>query len=1137
MPDQEADAAPSHAQLQVHDQAQTAGRRSESRGGSRGGRRRGRGGRSRPHGNENAASASRGRRNATSQRNATDSTDATPPANTQTETPTPAPESSGAPRGRRNRRGQRGGGHASENQGRGTFRMGLQRQFGGRLTSTADEAAQAAPPEPSLSADAPEFVPGQPVAQRSVPQQAPMQSQSRSQPGAKASSKGARGRPARKQQGPRQEVPKSTAPELWQRIQEDISNWNYECRICTEEVVRDSEVWPCTICWTVVHLQCAHQWWDTSMKVNESTGDRSWRCPGCNSSLTDEPGNYQCWCGKELSPSRNAILPPHSCGQTCSKPRTTCSHPCPLQCHPGPCPPCDVLSPPEPCYCGKHTLRKNCRDTDYHNGWSCREPCGDLLSCGDHECPQICHPGVCGTCVVPVKAKCYCGRAEKEMECFKQDDILDSYDPSNDSWFQGSFSCEHACGRAYDCGVHRCETSCHPQDELPAHCPFSPDVVAHCPCGKTSLEDLMDHPRQSCEEQVPHCERTCERPLKCGHSCQSLCHTGDCTPCSQTMDIDCRCGRVTTETLCHQGDIQHPLCFKVCQATRNCGRHRCGDHCCPGEKKAAQRIAQQKKQRIGVDSLPVEAEHICVQVCGRPLKCGSHSCEQLCHRGACQSCPEAVWTEISCSCGETILQPPQPCGTRQPYCTSKCRRQPACGHPAIDHQCHPDDVECPPCPYLAEKVCACGKTTFHNKPCHLQQAHCGEICGQRLQCGLHTCRKLCHRPGECGDARNGCEQVCGKTKLLCNHTCQNVCHGQTPCNESTACQIKMFVSCPCGNYKKEFRCLASTSNPAPSRPELRCDEECERLDRNRRLAAALNIDPASHTNDHVPFSDNTLKLYKQLSSWGDAQESQFRVFAANPDEVRLRYEPMRNQSRQFLHLLAQDFGFESKSEDYDIHRSVVVWKTDKFVSAPSKTLAQCVKIRAAQAAEAGVAAALRPLSPTPPLESEPFNGIVLAEPRFGLTIDEATTALASDLASLQGFSFKVDFLNDEVLIKATAQYSAFLTPAPVEKSLAALKPRIEQTIRREKLAENALLCHTDSSGAVTRREVLRRPGAGGWSAVAGRAASKPSSSSSTLAPEESAVKPGRKLLGLKKKKPQQPEAGKVWAALDGDVEC
>lgn len=47
---------------------------------------------------------------------------------------------------------------------------------------------------------------------------------------------------------------------------------------------------------------------------------------------------------------------------------------------------------------------------------------------------------------------------------------------------------------------------------------------------------------------------------------------------------------------------------------------------------------------------------------------------------------------------------------------------------------------------------------------------------------LHKCRKLCHRPGECGDGASSsqtCGQVCGKTKLFCDHACQNACHGQT----------------------------------------------------------------------------------------------------------------------------------------------------------------------------------------------------------------------------------------------------------------------------------------------------------------------------------------------------------------------
>ncbi|KAF6526606.1 hypothetical protein HZS61_009650 [Fusarium oxysporum f. sp. conglutinans] len=731
MAEQETSHTSHQARNNAPNQSQNEGQgsASRSRGGSGGGRRRGRGGRNRGQRQDDSAQVSEGRGNAPQ----TGPADVTIAAQTIA-----APESSGASRGRRNRRGNRGGSRGQGNQGRGVFSMGPQRTFGGRLTTTEQptETAQDA----SLSADAPEFVPGQPVSQRSAQQQ----SSSASQPTAQGRSRNRTRN--RKQDRPRQEVPKSTASELWQRIQEDIANWNYECRICTEEVTRKTEVWSCTTCWTVVHLECAHQWWDTSMKVNEESGDRSWRCPGCNSTLTDEPGDSSCW-------TTYAIR---------------------------------SISPTTP---GLRAL---------------------LAARVLAEEPSI---------VVYIVARFLVTRKKRSQ------------------------------------------------------------LIA------LSLRTLS------------------------------------------------------------------PIALVARHRSRN------------------------------------------------------------------------SWNS----------------------------------------------------PVKLVKIMSLTARGF------------------------------------------------------------SVCHGQTPCKESTACQVKMSTSCACGNHKQSFKCLASTSNPTPSRPEIRCDEECERLDRNRRLAAALNIDPASHTNDHIPFSDNTLKLYKQMQSWGDAQESQFRVFAANKDEVRLRYEPMKNQSRQFLHLLAEDFGFESKSEDYDIHRSVLVWKSDKFVSAPTKTLAQCVKIRASQAAEAAAAAAIRPPSPLI-LETEPFNALVLTEPRFGLTIEEVNTALEPDLTSLQGFSFKVDFLNEEVLIKATVSYSAFLTPAPMEKSLEILKPRIEQTIRREKLAESVLLCHSDANGAISRREVPLRAGTGGWSAVAGRAASKPMSSSSTPAPEE--AKPGRKLLlGLKKKRPQQPEAGKVWAALDGDVEC
>jgi transcriptional repressor NF-X1 len=50
-------------------------------------------------------------------------------------------------------------------------------------------------------------------------------------------------------------------------------------------------------------------------------------------------------------------------------------------------------------------------------------------------------------------------------------------------------------------------------------------------------------------------------------------------------------------------------------------------------------------------------------MCGRLLTCQKHFCEQLCHRGSCNSCLEAIFEEIACACGRTRLYPPQPVRT------------------------------------------------------------------------------------------------------------------------------------------------------------------------------------------------------------------------------------------------------------------------------------------------------------------------------------------------------------------------------------------------------------------------------------------------------------------------------------------
>ncbi|KAK3986661.1 hypothetical protein QBC44DRAFT_332773 [Cladorrhinum sp. PSN332] len=1013
--------------------------------------------------------------------------------------PASVPDSSSQPggqsvRGGRSGRGGRGGNGGRRGRGSANQRSVVTSHRGGRAPPAGDQA-----PNAGLSVVAAEFVPGQPAA--TPPRQAP-------QPRAP------KPRPPKSAPAPPRVTEKSTADDLPTRIHEDIDNGQYECVICTNEVVRTSKVWSCSICWTVLHLQCVKKWYKNQMekKKDDPQPDQvmDWRCPGCNSNLMEKPETYHCWCGKDVDMKPISGLAPHTCGNTCSKPRATCPHPCPLMCHSGPCPPCTLMGPTQTCFCGKHEVTRRCSETDYaKGGWSCHEECGDLLPCGEHTCPQPCHSGLCGACKVPMPAICYCGKEKKVVTCEQRDDVLESFnygqlqppteeeiEVEENEWFEGSFRCQHVCGRRFDCGNHTCQQPCHPQDEETAHCPLSPDVVTHCNCGKTLLKSMSVEPRTSCEDPVPHCDKPCDRPLPCGHSCPEKCHVGACPPCFQYVEVTCRCGKVAARSVCHQGTVEQPQCFRTCRAQLNCGRHECGARCCPGEKKATER---RKQKRTANENY--EVEHICLQVCGRQLKCGTHTCQQLCHRGPCMACPEAIFDEIGCSCGRTVLHPPQPCGTRPPECRFNCRRPRACGHPMVDHQCHPDDVECPKCPFLVERSCICGKKVLKNQPCWFEEARCGLPCGRKLKCGLHECKKPCHKPGECEDVAvpgKHCAQVCGRTMVSCEHTCADQCHSPYPCKEDKPCQSKTFITCPCQRRKQEVRCQATRFNPWPHKDTvLKCDEECLRIQRNQLLAAALKIDLESHKDDHIPYSDKTLKMFRESVTWAQSQEREFRVFASSSDEKRLRFKPMPPHQRAFLHSLAEDYGLDSESQDPEGHRHVCIFKTPRFVAAPQKTLAE--SYRSLQANRP--APVVVPEKPKPVVQA--FNALLLTNPRFGLTAEEVEKELSKDLAAASrsgpALTFQTSFLpTEEIIIKAVPNFTAASiitsTPQTVESALTSLKASIFKTISRNggSVARNVILCHADDSLNVLRREGADSSTAntGGWNAVASRGAKR-----------------------------------------------
>lgn len=995
----------------------------------------------------------------------------------------------------RGRSGRGGGGQAPQNR---TTVNG--RTFGGALTRADTTTSQTS--TGNLQAAAPVFVPGQ-LHVQNVPLKQPIERDPRSH-----------------RQTKQRRMSKSQAPDIATRTHEDIDNRHYECAICTSEVLRNSKVWSCHTCWTVFHLKCIKQWSSNAgaaaaqSNTNGEPQMRQWRCPGCNLPKDDLPHSYSCWCEKETEPRPLQGIPPHSCGQTCGKERPRkCPHPCQLTCHAGPCPPCTHMGPTKTCYCGSHESTKRCMETNYESGWSCGEVCGSAMACGEHTCPQACHDGPCGPCEIRLPARCYCGQMEKDVLCSdrglpvqsnRKHSLSDLAVTESATDLQGSetvletwtgvFNCGSTCGRTLDCNHHQCVKKCHPQDADSGHCPRSPDVVTHCSCGKTPLHELSDAPRTSCEDDIPSCSKPCDKSLPCGHPCPQVCHVGDCGSCLRTVTISCRCGRSSHTTMCHQGRDEPPQCMRICRSTLNCGRHMCDEHCCAGEQKARERQASRKKGRP-FGSAPraaaegYEAEHICTRQCGRPLKCGNHSCEELCHKGPCGSCREAIFDEITCHCERTVLQPPLPCGTQPPPCRYACERPKSCGHPQVAHNCHSDEDTCPKCPFLTPKMCMCGKKALKNQQCWLRDVSCGNVCGQKLKCGVHFCRKQCHRKGQCEDAGGkACAQPCGKEKKICGHPDEAPCHAPFGCKEIKPCNSKIFITCECQAQKQEIKCGASSTTEGNNLKSLPCTEDCARLERNRKLAVALNIDQSTHVDggDHIPFSTDTLDLFAAHPKWGQVQEREFRVFAASDDEKRLRFKPMSAQQRSFIHSLAEDFGLDSESLDPEPHRHVMIWKTPRFVSAPNKTLADSLRLR--QQAQRSVYASTNASdNEGAPVKSasktfEPFNSFRIIKPRFGLTIEEVRSEVETVLRTTYPFTFDIEFLpSEDVVLKAI---SRTLSAQDLERMLLNLKDPLGTKIA-DRGYGSMQLCTTDSSLNITRFE-SDGMGSDGWSRVAAK---------------------------------------------------
>lgn len=721
-----------------------------------------------------------------------------------------------------------------------------------------------------------------------------------------------------------------------ERLVDLLTRGVLECLVCCEHVQQNNSTWSCSNCYHVLHLKCIIKW------AKSSKDDFGWRCPACQNITNNVPLTYYCFCGKAREPDWNRNDCPHSCGEVCGKTRRVeCTHKCVLLCHPGPCPQC-TASVTKYCGCKKTSKTIQCFASQIV---VCDDVCGKTLNCKIHECKKICHMDDCEECEEVIHQVCFCGKESRDMPCLPETAGVEK------------FCCEKTCGRQLSCSNHSCNLICH-EGDCPK-CEFLPELVNRCPCGKAELTTLSENKRENCKDPIPTCDSICGKKLICGqpgnsHTCQSKCHEGACPPCSLETSVKCRCGHMDKMLPCAELNVRadDARCDKRCNKKRSCGKHKCNQFCC------------------------IEIDHDCPLPCGRMLQCGSHRCEQTCHRGYCRPCYRASFEELYCECGAEVIFPPVPCGTRRPPCSKPCRRNHGCGHPPT-HNCH-SNANCPPCTVLTQKYCHGRHELRKAVPCHQNEFSCGMPCNKESDCKRHKCILPCHS-GPCLKEGKSCVQPCNTPRPVCGHPCGAPCH-EGPCPLDLPCKETVRVTCECGNRStnrachdnaKEYHRIATaklaskmadlqtgqsidlndvvTANKKLSYKTLDCNDECKLLERNRRLAIALQIrNPdlsAKLTPRYSDFMKQWAKKDSRFVQMIHDKLTELVQLAKNSKQKSRSYsfESMNRDKRHFVHEYCEHFGCESVAYDQEPKRNVVATALKDKSWLPSMSLLEVLQ--------------------------------------------------------------------------------------------------------------------------------------------------------------------------------------------------
>ncbi|NXP22050.1 ZNFX1 protein, partial [Scytalopus superciliaris] len=268
--------------------------------------------------------------------------------------------------------------------------------------------------------------------------------------------------------------------------------------------------------------------------------------------------------------------------------------------------------------------------------------------------------------------------------------------------------CSRPCEFRLSCG-HVCTRACHPYDM--EHEEFQ------ClkPCQKVLCADGHRCPKPcyvSCGQCLVKVEKTISR---CGHKQMVPCST----PESKFM------------------------CLESCQKKLKCG-HTCSNFCgqectkqCPKQVTATLKCGHKQQVECWVAARQPKVPVKCEAKCSVTLACG-HACS-----GSCYTCLEGRFHKAcNKSCKRFLIcshKCQEPCTTECPPCQLKCENY--CVHSQCNKKCGEICVPCAePCEWQCQHY-QC--TNLCSEPCN--RPRCNVPCAKLLDCG-HPCVGLCGEP-------------------------------------------------------------------------------------------------------------------------------------------------------------------------------------------------------------------------------------------------------------------------------------------------------------------------------------------------------------------------------------------------------